>query len=201
MFTYKVDCYSQKNYSKYIERMREGGIEIVTIPLLELHQNELDEFLAKSKVDIDLTSAVKISKVNDSINYFLEKIIYLIVDKNVKFITEETYLKDLLNSYPFFIEGEKLDIGISNEVNEEIILEETKSLIVDDANNFEELKTFLNEYLIGHLAFKVRLIEELKVYKYFNKVIRDQPIFSIFLLGSSRTGKTEIGRTLHKYLD
>lgn len=201
MFTYKVDYYSQKNYSKYIEKMREGGIEIVTIPLLELHQNELDELLAKSKVDIDLTSAVKISKVNDSINYFLEKIIYLIVDKNVKFITEETYLKDLLNSYPFFIEGEKLDIGISNEVNEEIILEDTKSLIVDDANNFEELKTFLNEYLIGHLAFKVRLIKELKVYKYFNKVIRDQPIFSIFLLGSSGTGKTEIGRTLHKYLD
>lgn len=201
LFTYKVDYYSQKNYSKYIERMREEGIEIVTIPLLELYQNKLDELLAKSKVDIDLTSAVKISKVNDSINYFLEKIIYLIVDKNVKFITEETYLKDLLNSYPFFIEGEKLDIGISNEVNEEIILEETKSLIVDDANNFEELKTFLNEYLIGHLAFKVRLIEELKVYKYFNKVIRDQPIFSIFLLGSSGTGKTEIGRTLHKYLD
>ncbi|UXV47126.1 hypothetical protein MUA24_11565 [Staphylococcus aureus] len=103
MFTYKVDYYSQKNYSKYIEKMREGGIEIVTIPLLELHQNELDELLAKSKVDIDLTSAVKISKVNDSINYFLEKIIYLIVDKNVKFITEETYLKDLLNSYPFLL--------------------------------------------------------------------------------------------------
>lgn len=181
--------------------MREEGIEIVTIPLLELYQNELDELLAKSKVDIDLTSAVKISKVNDSINYFLEKIIYLIVDMDVKFIIEETYLKDLLNSYPFFVEGEKLDIGTPNEVNEEIILEETKSLIVDDAYNFEELKTFLNEYLIGHVAFKERLIEELKVYKYFNKVIRDQPIFSIFLLGTSGTGKTEIGRTLHKYLD
>ncbi|WJE30606.1 hypothetical protein QRD87_01555 [Bacillus altitudinis] len=97
MFTYKVDYYSQKNYSKYIERMREEGIEIVTIPLLELYQNELDELLAKSKVDIDLTSAVKISKVNDSINYFLEKIIYLIVDKNVKWCQLFTILEIMYN--------------------------------------------------------------------------------------------------------
>ncbi|MGD6777402.1 AAA family ATPase [Sutcliffiella horikoshii] len=202
MFTFKVDYYSQKNYSKYIESRREEDIEIVTIPLLELHQNELAELLAESEVDIDLTSAVKISKVNDSINYFLEKIIYLIANKNVKFIIEETYLKDLLNSYPFFIEGEKLDIEIyEDEVIEEIIPEEAKALIVDDGRNFDGLKKFLNHHLIGHVAFKERFIDELRVYNYFNKVIKDQPIFSIFLLGPSGTGKTEIGRALHNYLD
>lgn len=53
----------------------------------------------------------------------------------------------------------------------------------------DELTVFLNEHLIGHQAFKERFLEELKVYKYFNKVIKDQPIYSIFLLGPSGTGK------------
>lgn len=55
--------------------------------------------------------------------------------------------------------------------------------------------------MIGHEAFKEHFIEEVKYYKYFNRVIKDQPILSIFLLGPSGTGKTEIGRILHNYLD
>lgn len=202
MFTYKVDYYSQKNYSKYIESRRNKDIEIVTVPLLDLHQNEIAELLSESEVDIDLTSAIKMSKVNDSINYFLEKIIYLIGNLKVNFIVEETYIKDVLNSYPFFTEGIKLDIAISDDgVSEEISTEGAKQLLIDDVRNLYELEIYLDKHLIGHLAFKERIIEELSVYKYFNKILMDQPIFSIFLLGPSGTGKTEIGRTLHKFLD
>ncbi|WP_168193881.1 AAA family ATPase [Lysinibacillus sp. SGAir0095] len=202
MFTFKVDYYSQKNYRKYIESRREEDIEILTVPLLELNQGGIDDFLSETEVDIDLTSAIKISKINDSINYVLEKIIYLLINHNVNFLIEETYLDELLNSFPYFVEGEKVDLDISEEVvtgNE--VLKVGKNLIVNDERSFDELIYYLNQHLIGHEAFKKRFIEEVKVYKYFNKVIRDQPILSIFLLGPSGTGKTEIGRTLHKYLD
>ncbi|PFV97659.1 AAA family ATPase [Bacillus thuringiensis] len=202
MLSYKVDYYCQKNYRKYVERRRVEGINIITIPLLEMNQGGMDEFLTESIVDIDLTSAIRIAKVNDTIHYLLEKILYLLVNHDVNFIIEEEYLNDLLNVFPYFVEGEKVDMEINEaEIIEEIISDDNKKLIVDDEKKIDELTIFLNEHLIGHQAFKERFLEELKVYKYFNKVIKDQPIYSIFLLGPSGTGKTEIGRTLHKYLD
>lgn len=202
MFTYKVDYYSQNNYRKHIERRRNDGIEILTIPLLELYQNKIEDLLTEAEVDIDLTSAVKLSKGNDSINYFLEKIIYLIVDKNVNFIIEENYLEELLNSFPSFEEGEKIDVDIINENKKEMDnLNREKNLIINDNIKIDELKTYLDQNIVGHEAFKKLFIQELRAYRYFNKVIKDQPILSVFLLGPSGTGKTEIGRVLHRYLD
>ncbi|AMO87251.1 Heat shock protein HSP1 [Solibacillus isronensis B3W22] len=202
MFTVKVDYYSQISYRKYIENRKEEGIYTLTIPLLELHQNEIDDLLIESEVDIDLTSAVKLSKVNDTINYILEKIIYLIVDKNVNFIIEEKYLEELLNTIPNFVKGEKVDLDILEETLEEKdISNNSKRLIINDAIKIDELKMHLNRNIVGHEAFKETLLRELEAYKYFNMIIEDQPILSVFLLGPSGTGKTEIGRVLHKYLD
>lgn len=203
MFTCKVDFYSQNNYRRYIELRRNEGVETLTIPLLELHQNEIEEILNESVVDIDLTSAVKISKVNDSMNYFLEKIIYLIIDKNVNFIIEETYLDNLLNTLPNFVKGEKIDLDIFDDEKEDEkqALNNSKNLIVSDNIDLNELKVYLNRNLVGHEAFKELLLRELEAYRYFNQVIKDHQILSVFLLGHSGTGKTEIGRVLHRYLD
>ena len=133
MLSYKVDYYCQKNYRKYVEQRRVEGINIITIPLLEMNQGGMDEFLTESVVDIDLTSAIRIAKVNDTINYLLEKILYLLVNHDVNFIIEEKYLNDLLNVFPYFVEGEKVDMEINEaEIIEEIISEDNKKLIVDD---------------------------------------------------------------------
>lgn len=199
---YKVDYYEQQIYKTFVQERRNQHIKVLTLPLLDVNQTRIEEILEGEEFDLDLTSAIKMSKYNESVNYVLDRILCLIEGQKVNFIINEKYLEELLSISPYFIEGEKLNIAFLEDKETEIedVRDEVKKVIVDE-ENFSELENYLNENLIGHEGLKSTLIEELKVYKYFNKVIKDQPIFSVFLLGPSGTGKTEIGRTLHNYID
>lgn len=202
---YKVNYYKQTDYAQYVEERRKRNIKILTFPFLDVHQNSIADILTDIRIEFDLTSAVKMLNQNETITYFLEKMLCLldlIEDKSITFIVCEKYLESLLNTSPYFSRGIKLEIETQPTKNDRAeVQEETNKMMIVDKKDFEELKRVLNNQLIGHEAFKQSMIKELEVYKYFNKKIKDQPIFSLFLLGPSGTGKTEIGRTLHRYLD
>ncbi|OSX93862.1 hypothetical protein BTJ45_01926 [Bacillus mycoides] len=200
---YDVSYYNQRNYIQYIEKRRKENIEVVTFPFLEIYQNQIDDLFEEGEFDLDLTSAAKIIANNETITYFLEKIICILDNGgygNINFIIDEKYIDVLLRSSPYFSKGEAIEVE-DNETNESMEKEIVIKKRIVDNSNFEELQQYLNENLIGHKSLKKNLIEELKVYEFFNQQIKDQPIFSLFLLGPSGTGKTEIGRTLHRYLD
>ena len=57
----------------------------------------------------------------------------------------------------------------------------------------------INENLIGHKTFKTELEKRLKSFRLFNR-LGEQKLFSIFLMGESGIGKTEVGRLMHKAL-
>lgn len=64
----------------------------------------------------------------------------------------------------------------------------------------DELDAFLNyidNNLIGHSRFKRELDIRLRTFKLFHK-LEEQKLFSIFLMGESGIGKTEVGRLMHK---
>jgi ATP-dependent Clp protease ATP-binding subunit ClpA len=66
--------------------------------------------------------------------------------------------------------------------------------------NDEEINAFFLEFkesLYGHDKFKDDLIEQIKVFRLFNK-IGEQKVLSIFLLGESGVGKTEVARSIYK---
>ena len=88
--------------------------------------------------------------------------------------------------------------------------ESTKSYITSSLNNKkifislteEGLISFfdsINTNLIGHRIFKTELEKRLKSFRLFNKLGR-QKLFSVFLMGESGIGKTEVGRIMHKAL-
>lgn len=66
----------------------------------------------------------------------------------------------------------------------------------EDLSNFLD---FINRHLVGHKKFKEELAIRLKSFKLFHK-LGEQKIFSIFLMGESGIGKTEVGRLMHKAL-
>ncbi|WP_243550487.1 AAA family ATPase [Priestia megaterium] len=206
---YIVNYYKQANYAQYVEERRKKDINILTFPFLEVHQNNMENIFTDREIDLDLTSAVKMMDQNEAIPYFLEKMVCILdtmKDTSITFIVCEKYLEPLLNVFPYFSKGTEVEIEVqTTESNKaELITEVHESfnkIKIVDKENFERLKKALDNQLIGHEAFKQNIIKELEVYKYFNKQIKDQPIFSLFLLGPSGTGKTEIGRTLHRYLD
>lgn len=110
------------------------------------------------------------------------------------FIIDKRYAKDAKDALYHFIESIttlELAIGISdaNCLN-----------IVDIANDqLDDLQSFVGQNLFGNKKFQLRLFEELKKFRVFNK-IKEQSIFSVFICGDSGIGKTETARLLHRFL-
>ncbi|EAG7656078.1 ATP-dependent Clp protease ATP-binding subunit, partial [Listeria monocytogenes] len=75
-----------------------------------------------------------------------------------------------------------------------------KRLITDLSNEeIKKLTTKISESLIGHDRFKEDLLELFLEFKMFN-AIKENKVFSIFIMGDSGVGKTEVAKLLHKYL-
>lgn len=94
---------------------------------------------------------------------------------------------------------ENTDFGIKNNSNNKIISPKHKKVIDLDEN---ELNTFFikfRESLYGHEKFKDDFSELVKNFKIFNK-LGEHKILSLFLMGESGVGKTEVARTLYKCL-
>ncbi|HAC1209450.1 TPA_asm: AAA domain-containing protein, partial [Listeria monocytogenes] len=73
-------------------------------------------------------------------------------------------------------------------------------LITDLSNEeIKKLTTKISESLIGHDRFKEDLLELFLEFKMFN-AIKENKVFSIFIMGDSGVGKTEVAKLLHKYL-
>ncbi|MCI0766425.1 hypothetical protein [Bacillus sp. TL12] len=128
---YDVSYYNQRNYIQYIEKRRKENIEVVTFPFLEIYQNQIDDLFEEGEFDLDLTSAAKIIANNDTITYFLEKIICILDNGgygNINFIIDEKYIDVLLRSSPYFSKGEAIEVE-DNETNEsmekEIVIKKT----------------------------------------------------------------------------
>ena len=101
-----------------------------------------------------------------------------------------------------FSSSADLDIQLPEEVQQTQMQEDVNVVkkLVDLKN--EELSDFLefiNKNLIGHKKFKEELAVRLKSFKLFHR-LGEQKVFSIFLMGESGIGKTEVGRLMHNAL-
>ena len=72
--------------------------------------------------------------------------------------------------------------------------------IVDiDNTTLTKLEEHLNKHLFGNSKFKIRLLQELKRFRLFNK-LGERKIFSAFVCGPSGIGKTLTAKLLHDCL-
>ena len=68
--------------------------------------------------------------------------------------------------------------------------------------NGSELNLFMNNFckqIYGHEKFKDDFIQLVQTFRVFNK-LREHKILSLFLMGDSGVGKTEVARAIHKSL-
>lgn len=130
---------------------------------------------------------------------FLDKL-----PEEATFICEEKSFKTALEIFRYnFTSFSAIDIETkaieeSAEQQEEIkTIKKVVDLNNDELNAFLE---FISKNLVGHKKFKEELGIRLKSFRLFNK-LEEQKVFSIFLMGESGIGKTEVGRLMHKALD
>lgn len=85
--------------------------------------------------------------------------------------------------------------------NDNIELKENKQQkikLITELNNTELINfvEHISTNIVGHNKFKDELLIKLKSFRLFNK-LGEQKLFSVFLMGESGIGKTEVGRQMH----
>ena len=154
------------------------------------------------KYYIDITQWVENLNAHRDLIHSMQGLLNLLPEE-VSFLCEDKLADLALDVFRHnFSSSVDLDIQIPKEASQVQIQEDVNVVIkLFDLKN-EELSDFLeyiNKNLIGHKKFKKELAVRLKSFKLFHK-LGEQKIFSIFLMGESGIGKTEVGRLMHKAL-
>jgi ATP-dependent Clp protease ATP-binding subunit ClpA len=113
---------------------------------------------------------------------------------NAVFILDKRYTKDVEDALFHFIDSKKT-------LERKIHISDVECLNIADIKDdkLNELELYIRENLFGNHKFQIRIFEEIKKFRLFNK-INEQPVFSAFICGDSGIGKTETARLLHKFL-
>lgn len=143
-------------------------------------------------------------KANDSQLFNFEQL-FNSFGENISFICDKAYEKDI--KYIFrYIFDEFSDVETeSDEITDEVQeIPATKSSSVKKITDLDdaELDLFFSNFdarLYGHKRFKEEFKELVTSFRVFNK-LGEHKILSLFLMGDSGVGKTEVARTIHKAL-
>ena len=173
----------------------------------------MSQFLSSRKINdldedvnyyVDLSSTVGFIRTNDTQTLNFEQL-FNSFGENVSFICDKAYEEDIkyLLRYVFDefvdidVEAEELSVEQSEEEPKKI----KKVKKITDLNE-KELEDFFSAFdsrLYGHDRFKEEFKEIVESFRVFNK-IGEHKILSLFLMGDSGVGKTEVARSIHKAL-
>ncbi|GBF44638.1 hypothetical protein LPTSP2_39410, partial [Leptospira ellinghausenii] len=190
--------YSESLFLDLKKHLFEKGNELFSFSRLE--SLNLDE---DTLYFIDITSLTTTLSNPGQSTYNAEKFLdtlnfeYRLIIEEPKAETAMRLLKfhiDAIEKFELFSETEtiksnKEDMKIHKKLISNLSDSETSNLLIR-----------LHENLIGHRILKDRLSEEIRKFQFFRKLNEDK-ILSLFLMGKSGVGKTEIARILHDFLD
>ena len=201
MIDRELKLYKLKDF-RSIKSFFESNEKIFTAAI-DLQGDFLEEIKSDpDKYYIDITQWVENLNVHRDLIHNMQGLLNLLPEE-VAFLCEDKLADLALDVFRHnFSSSADLDIQIPEEASQTPTQEDVNVVkkLVDLKN--EELSDFLehiNKNLIGHKKFKEELAVRLKSFKLFHK-LGEQKVFSIFLMGESGIGKTEVGRLMHKAL-
>nr|WP_307992547.1 AAA family ATPase [uncultured Niameybacter sp.] len=174
--------------------------------LIEQNLEDIKKYLIEGKrVIFDITTLERGVENNPQLIYLFEQLAGQW--GNFDTVIQEKYLEKALEDFCMIYSDtesiEKLlkDIMFTTKVKKEKI--DDKDIRKVTVFNNEQIEQFLyqfNNQLIGHNKFKCSFEDALLRFRIMNK-IGNQKILSIFLLGQSGIGKTEVARIINNLLD
>lgn len=199
----KLFFYTKNQFFNFKSDQTTAGFEFLSMSQLLSSQkiNNLDVY---QQYYIDISSMVGFVKANDSQLFNFEQL-FNSFGENISFICDKVYEKDI--KYIFrYIFDEFSDVETeSDEITDEVQeIPATKSSSVKKITDLDdaELDLFFSNFdarLYGHERFKEEFKELVTSFRVFNK-LGEHKILSLFLMGDSGVGKTEVARTIHKAL-
>lgn len=199
----KLLFYTKNQFFNFKSAQTTVGFEFLSMSQL-LSSQKIDNLDVYRQYYIDISSMVSFVKENDSQLLNFEQL-FNGFGENISFICDKTYEQDA--KYIFrYIFDEFLNIEIeSDELTDEVQeTPATKSSSVKKITDLDdaELDLFFSNFdarLYGHERFKEEFKELVTSFRVFNK-LGEHKILSLFLMGDSGVGKTEVARTIHKAL-
>ena len=199
----KILFYQKNQFFNYKKQILSSGHELLSMSqfLSSLKIEELDE---ETQYFVDLSSLAGFVKANDTQMLHFEQL-FNSFGENITFICDKIYEKDIRYILRYIFD----DFGDVEVESEEIISEQdetesTKPKQVKKITDLDEteLETFFAAFdsrLYGHERFKEEFKEIVESFRVFNK-LGEHKILSLFLMGDSGVGKTEVARAIHKAL-
>jgi len=196
----KLLFYNKNYFDFYRELKAKDGIEIISITDSLRNFDNVSEINEYSQI-VDISSLAHIN----GIQYNSESV-FPLFPQETKFIADNNFRKLFEYELRFcFDEFKDLDIVEEFEViDEEEVSGKLKKLkhkkIIDLSN--DEIADFTKSFaerIYGHDKFKKDFEELIRNFRVFNK-LGEHKILSIFLMGDSGVGKTEVARAIHKSL-
>lgn len=191
-----------KNYFAFYKKLKkEQGKEIISISDGLHNFDKIDELDEYSQI-VDISSLAGLEKLQYNAELVIPKYPYstiFIADKNHKELFEFN-LRYLFDSF--------LDIDVVEDIEIEYsqvdgtvksnVLKHKKIIDLDSDAINKFSKTFAKQ-IYGHEKFKDDFAELIRNFGVFNK-LGEHKILSLFLMGDSGVGKTEVARAIHKSL-
>lgn len=154
----------------------------------------IENFRLESKTIIDITSCF-----TDNNNITLDYLIKIVNNYNLTLICNHDKYNDKLQHY--FKEKKHINEKYPNYEYSSANSKNSNTKVIDlDKNEFEKLTKNISTKLIGHEKFKQELFLRLNQFRELNN-LGLKKIFSIFILGDSGLGKTEVARIFNSCLN
>lgn len=191
--------YEKDDYPLILENLKEKGYNIESISKLISDSVGIRSFNANAVV-LDLSCVVEYNRfqtITEDVIYKLPDDTYYICDRS-KREKLEYELRFLFNEFK--------GVDESTILNDMTALAVTRDKVINTTNkhkkiidlNEGELTTFFSNFrqkLYGHPKFKDDFEEQVRTFKVFNR-LGEHKILSIFLMGDSGVGKTEVARLI-----
>lgn len=195
--------YNKSQFFNFKKEQISAGHELLSMSqfLSSLKIEELDD---AAEYYVDLSSLAGFIKTNDTQMLHFEQLFNTFGD-NVTFICDKIYENDIRYTLRYvFDDFADIEIEadeISTEQNDSTPEKSNQVKKIIDLNE-AELKAFFSVFdsrLYGHERFKEEFKEIVESFRVFNK-LGEHKILSLFLMGDSGVGKTEVARSIHKAL-
>ncbi|RED26151.1 ATP-dependent Clp protease ATP-binding subunit ClpC [Flavobacterium cutihirudinis] len=193
--------YEKDDFFDYRELKYSEGYSIISVSKF-IKDNELIYEVDPETEIIDLSvlsEYVSLQLLPEQIlPLFDDEIIFIADKKHKKLLSYELrfLFKDFKDVEKSYLNKE---VNLENDSNEIPKKRHTKIIDLDD-ESIEVFFQSFREKLYGHPKFKDDLKEEINTFRIFNK-LGEHKILSLFLMGDSGVGKTEVARTMFNCLD
>lgn len=200
----KLLFYSQSQFYAFRDQQALTGCQIVSMSQL-LSQEKINALNNDNSYCIDLSSLIAALTGNIETQMLSIEQLFNSFGENISFSCDRAYENEARYRFRFiFDEFSDVEVEIDEivpDTNESLptSIKSIKKITDLSKNELENFFITFNSRLYGHERFKEEFKEIVESFRVFNK-LGEHKILSLFLMGDSGVGKTEVARSIHKAL-